>query len=83
MFFDPVKDNKNFVYFDDNRSITKSIVLRLISYITENKERNIVFGGWNLSISLLNKFAEKGYRNKTVIRGNAKDLPSKIKKDRY
>ena len=31
----------------------------------------------------MNKLTEKGFRNTTVIRGNAKDLPSKIKKDGY
>jgi hypothetical protein len=31
----------------------------------------------------LNKLTEKGFRNTTVIRGNGKDLPSKIKKDGY
>jgi hypothetical protein len=40
-------------------------------------------GGWYSSISLLNKLTEKGFRNIPVIRGNAKDLPSKIKKDEY
>lgn len=82
-FFDPGKDSKDFVYFEDNPSVTESIVLRLISKITDNKERNIFFDGWYSSISLLNKLTEKGYRNTTVIRGNAKDLPSKIKKDGY
>ena len=75
-FFDPGKDNKDFVYFGDNPSATESIILRLISKITDN----IFFDGWYSSISLLNKLTEKGNRNITVIRGNAKDFPSKIKK---
>ena len=29
----------------------------------------------------MNKLAEKGYRNTTLIRGNERDLLSKIKKD--
>ena len=74
-FFDPGKDNKDFVFFDDNPSVRESL--------SDNKERNMLFDGWYSSISLLNKLSEKGYRNTTVIRGNAKVLPSKIKKDGY
>jgi hypothetical protein len=36
-FFDPGKDDKDFFYFNDNLSVTESIVLRLISKITDNK----------------------------------------------
>lgn len=45
VFFDPGKDNNNFVNFDDNPSVTESIVLRLISNITDNKQRDIFFDG--------------------------------------
>jgi hypothetical protein len=36
-FFDPGKDNKDFVFFDDNPSVRESL--------SDNKERNMLFDG--------------------------------------
>jgi len=38
LYFDPGKFGKDFIYFEDNPSITESIVLRLLSPIKDNKD---------------------------------------------
>ena len=83
MLFDPGKEGKDSIIFENNPSIAQSIVLRLLSCINDGKRRNIFFDGWYSSIELMNKLTKLGYLNTTVFRNNAKDLPSKIKEEGY
>jgi len=45
LYFDPRKFGKEFIFFEDNPSITESIVLRLLSPIKDNNQRCIFFDG--------------------------------------
>ena len=83
ILFDPGKDGKKFIYFEENTSLSESIVLKLLSCVNDNKQRNIFFDGWYSSINLIKKLTEMGYMNTTILRSNAKDLPSKIKLEGY
>ena len=83
MLFDPGKNGKEFMNFEDNSSLTESIVLRLLSCIKDNKQRNVFFDGWYSSISLMKKLTKMGYLNTTVLRNNSKELPEKIKLSGY
>ena len=74
MIFDPRKDRKDFIYFEDNKTIAEFIVLRLIKPLNDGKERNIFFDEWYSSISLLNKLSNLGYLNTTVLKNNVKDM---------
>ena len=41
---DPGKDGKKFIfYFEENTSLSESIVLKLLSCVNDNKQRNIFF----------------------------------------
>ena len=53
MLFEPGKICKNFINFENNSSISESIVLRLLSCVNDKKQRNIFFDGWYSSISLM------------------------------
>ena len=75
MLFDPGKEGKDSIIYENNPSIAQSIVLRLLSCINDDKKRNIFFDGWYSSIELMNKLTKLGYLNTTVFRNNAKDLP--------
>ena len=83
MLFDPGKEGKDSIIYENNPSIAQSIVLRLLSCINNGKKRNIFFDGWYSSIELMNKLTKLGYLNTKVFRNNAKDLPSKIKEGGY
>lgn len=83
MQFAPGKVGKDFIYYEDNKTIAESIVLRLLKPLNDGKKRNIFFYGWYSSISLLNKLSNMRYLNTTVLKNNAKDMPSKIKEDGY
>ena len=83
ILFDPGKDGKKFIYFEENTSLSESIVLKLLSCVNDNKQRNIFFDGWYSSINLIKKLTEMGYMNTTILRSNAKGLPSKIKLEGY
>jgi len=83
MLFDPGKTGRDFVHFDDNSSLSESIVLRLLSCLNDKKQRNIFFDGWYSSISLMKKLTKLGYLNTTVLRNNSRDLPAKIKLEGY
>jgi len=83
MLFDPGKIGKDFIKLEDNESIAESVVLRLISCIHDNKQRNIFFDGWYSSISLMKKLTKMGYLNTTILRNNSKELPVKILKEGY
>ena len=83
ILFDPGKDGKKFIYFEENTSLSESIVLKLLSCVNDNKQRHIFFDGWYSSINLIKKLTEMGYMNTTILRSNAKDLPSKIKLEGY
>ena len=61
MFFDSGKDGKDFVYYEDNKTIAESIVLRLLKPLNDGKKRNNFFDGWYSSINLLNKLSNLGY----------------------
>ena len=39
MFFDSGKDGKDFVYYEDNKTIAESIVLRLLKPLNEEKKK--------------------------------------------
>ena len=43
MLFDPRKDGKDFIYYEDNKTISESIVLRLLKPLNDGKKRNIFF----------------------------------------
>ena len=43
ILFDRGKDGKNFIYFEEITSLTESIVLKLLSCVKDNKQRNIFF----------------------------------------
>ena len=43
MLFDPGKDGKDFIYYEDNKTIAESIVLRLLKPLNDGKKRNIFF----------------------------------------
>ena len=83
MLFDAGKTGRDFVHLEDNSSLSKSIVLRLLSCLNDKKQRNIFFDGWNSSISLMKKLTKLGYLNTTVLRNNSRDLPAKIKLEGY
>ena len=73
MLFDPGKDWKDFIYYENNKTITESIVLRLLKPLNDGKKKKYFFDGWNSSIGLLNKLSNQGYLNITVLKNNAKD----------
>jgi len=83
MLFDPGRVGRDFVHLDDNSSFTESIVLRLLSCLHDNKQRNVFFDGWYSSISLMRKLTKMGYLNTTILRNNSKEIPPKILKDGY
>ena len=83
ILFDPGKEGKDSIIYENNPSISQSIVLRLLSCINDGKKRNIFFDGWYSSIELMNKLTKLGYLNTTIFRNNEKDLPSKIKEEGY
>ena len=60
MLFDPGKEGKDSIIYENNPSIAQSIVLRLLSYINDDKKRNIFFEGWCSSIELMNKLTKLG-----------------------
>ena len=43
MLFDPGKEGKDSIIYENNPSIAQSIVLRLLSCINDGKRRNIFF----------------------------------------
>jgi hypothetical protein len=79
MLFDPGKSGKYFLQFEDNNSLTESIVLRLLSCIHDKKQRNVFCDGWYSSISLMKKLTNMGYLITTVLCSNSKEIPSKLK----
>ena len=79
MLFDPGKAGKDFI----NSSLAESVVLRLLTYIKDNKQRNLFYDGWYSSISLMKKLTKMGYLITTILRTNSKELPSKIKLKRH
>ena len=83
MVFDPGRVGKDFIHLDDASSLTESIVLRLLSPVHDNVQRNIFFDGWYSSISLMKKLTKMGYLNTTILRNNSKEVPSKILKQGY
>jgi len=83
MLFDPGRAGKDFINLDNNPSLAESIVLRLLSCLTDHRQRNLFCDGWYSSISLMKKLTKMGYLNTTILRTNSKDLPSKIKLEGY
>ena len=85
LLFDPGRVGKDFIYQEDTSSLAESVVLKLLSVITDNdkKKRNLFCDGWYSSISLMKKLTKMGYLNTTVLRANSKDLPPKIKMEGY
>jgi len=83
MLFDPGKVGKEFIQFDENYSLSENIVLKLLSCLKDNKQRNLFCDGWYSSISLMKKLTKMGYLNTTILRNNSKELPSKIKLSGY
>ncbi len=43
MFFDPGKNSKKLMLFEDNSSLTKSIELKLLSCIKDNRQKEMYF----------------------------------------
>ena len=72
-----------FYFYEDNKTIAESIVLRLLKPLNDGKKRNIFFDGWYSSISLPYKLSNPRYLNITVLKNNAKDMPLKIKEEGY
>jgi len=83
MLFDPGKAGKDFINYEDNSSLAESVVLRLLTCIKDNKQRNLFCDGWYSSISLMKKLTKMGYLITTILRTNSKELPSKIKLEGY
>jgi len=83
MLFDPGKAGKDFINYEDNSSLAESVVLRLLTCIKDNKQRNLFCDGWYSSISLMKKLTKMGYLITTILRSNSKELPSKIKLEGY
>ena len=84
MLFDPGKIGKDFINSEDTSlSLTENIVLKIISCLNDHRQRNILFGGWYSSKSLIKKLTKMGYLNTTILRSNSKELPAKIKEDEY
>ena len=77
--FDPGKSGKDFIYLDDTSSVSESIVLKLLSSITDRKQRNVFCDGWYSSVSLMKKLTKMGYLITTVLRNTSKEVPSKLK----
>ena len=69
--------------YEDNPSLTESIVLRLLSGINDRKQRNLFCDGWYSSINLMKKLTSMGYLVTTVLRNNSKEVPSKLKFKEY
>ena len=83
MLFDPGKIGKEFLQYDENYTLSENIVLKLLSCLKDNKERNLFCDGWYSSIGLMKKLSKMGYLVTTVLRNNSKELPSKIKLSGY
>jgi len=83
MLFDPGKVGKEFLQYDENNSLSENIVLKLLSCLKDNKQRNLFCDGWYSSIGLMKKLTKMGYLNTTILRNNSKELPSKIKLSGY
>jgi hypothetical protein len=83
MLFDPGKSGKDFIYLDDTSSVSESIVLKLLSSITDRKQRNVFCDGWYSSVSLMKKLTKMGYLITTVLRNTSKEVPSKLKLKGY
>ena len=84
MLFDPGRSGKNFIWSEDSASLAESIVLKLLSAVTDKtRRRNVFFDGWYSSINLMKKLTKLGFLNTTVLRANSKELPTKIKKEGY
>ena len=62
ILFETGKDRKDFVYYKDNKTIAKLIVLRLLKLL--NDEKKYYFDEWYSSINLFNKLSNLGYLNK-------------------
>lgn len=77
---DPGKENKNLILSDDN-SFTESIIFRLLQGL-ENKGHPIFCDSWYSTIILAQKLVGKGFGLTSILRGNAKNIPSKFKKDK-
>ena len=83
MLFDPGKIGKEFLQYDENYTLSENIVLKLLSCLKDNKERNLFCDGWYSSIGLMKKLSKMGYLVTTVLRNNSKELPAKIKLSGY
>jgi len=83
LLLDPGKTGKEFVELKDNSSFSESIVLRLVSCITDKRQRNLFCDGWYSSISLMKKLTNMGYLVTTVLRNYSKEIPSKLKSKDY
>ena len=70
ILFDPGKDGKKFIYFEENTSLSESIVLKLLSCVNDNKQRNIFFDGWYSSIHLIKILTSIFYCLRTVLSAN-------------
>ena len=61
MFFDHGKIGSEFIYYEDNKLIAESIVLRLLKPLNDLKKRNIFFDGWYSSINLMTKLSNRDF----------------------
>ena len=45
MILDPGRVGRDFIYYDENSTLAESVVLRLLSCLDDNKQRNLFFDG--------------------------------------
>ena len=79
MILDPGRVGRDFIYYDENSTLAESVVLRLLSCLDDNKQRNLFFDGWYSSLNLMRRLTKMGYLNTTVLRANSKELPPKLR----
>ena len=60
--FDPGKEHKDLIIFDETKKYAEPILLKLID-VLDKRQRNIYFDGWYSSIILMNKLTKKGFLN--------------------
>ena len=54
MLFDPGKDGKDFIYYEDNKTIAESIVLRLLKPLNDGKKIFFLMDGIHQLVYLTN-----------------------------
>jgi len=70
MFFDPGKNSKKLMLFEDNSSLTKSIELKLLSCIKDNRQKEMYFSMNRTHLGLMKKLTKMGYLNTTILHNN-------------